>query len=48
MLEQVLRKVPDDPAGLLRAKFQHQFRQRQQELRRGGDFDDTKQAEQRW
>ena len=48
MLEQVLRKVPDDPSGLLRAKFQNQFRKRQQELRRGGDFDETKQAEQRW
>ncbi len=48
MLETLLRKVPDDPSGLLRAKFQQKYRQRQQELRRGGRFDETKKAEQRW
>jgi Ca-activated chloride channel family protein len=47
-LDTILRKVPDDPAGLLRAKFQHQYRERQQQLRQGSDFDETKKAEQRW
>ncbi|WP_054112684.1 vWA domain-containing protein [Marinagarivorans algicola] len=48
MLETLLRKVPDDPSGLLRAKFQQKYRQRQQELRRGGRFDETQKAEKRW
>lgn len=47
-LETFLRKVPDDPSGLLRAKFQQQYRQRQQELRSGGSFNDTQKAEKRW
>ena len=47
-LETLLRKVPDDPSGLLRAKFQQQYRQRQQELRQGGRFDETQKAQQRW
>lgn len=33
-LEQLLRSVPDDPGGLLRAKFQHQARQRASQPRR--------------
>ena len=33
-LEQLLRSVPDDPGGLLRAKFQHQARQRANQPRR--------------
>ncbi|MDZ7922903.1 MAG: VWA domain-containing protein [Marinagarivorans sp.] len=45
-LEQALRKVPDDPAGLLREKFRYQYRERQQSL--GGGYDQTGQAEQRW
>lgn len=45
-LEAALRKVPDDPSGLLRAKFNYEYRKRQQELRRG--FNETQQAEQRW
>ena len=45
-LEAALRKVPDDPSGLLRAKFNYEYRKRQQELRRG--FNETEQAEQRW
>ncbi|GAA6168630.1 VWA domain-containing protein [Sessilibacter corallicola] len=34
-LEQWLKQVPDDPAGLLRRKFQHEYRQRRQEYRSG-------------
>ena len=33
-LEQLLRSVPDDPGGLLRAKFEHQARQRANQPRR--------------
>ena len=46
-LEQALRKVPDDPAGLLREKFRYQYRERQQSLR-GGNYDQSERAEQRW
>ncbi|MBC6904804.1 VWA domain-containing protein [Saccharophagus sp. K07] len=45
MLEQWLRKVPDDPSGLLRNKFKYQYMQRRQSLR--GGFTDNE-AEQRW
>ncbi|GMG88317.1 VWA domain-containing protein [Biformimicrobium ophioploci] len=34
-LEQWLREVPDDPSGLLRAKFKYESRKRRQELRTG-------------
>ncbi|BFM06958.1 VWA domain-containing protein [Halioxenophilus aromaticivorans] len=34
-LEQWLKQIPDDPSGLLRRKFQHQYRQRRQEYRTG-------------
>ncbi|WP_317928684.1 vWA domain-containing protein [Halioxenophilus sp. WMMB6] len=34
-LEQWLKQIPDDPSGLLRRKFQHQYRQRRQEYRAG-------------
>ena len=37
-LEQWLRRVPDDPGGLLRKKFEYQTRQRQQ--RGEGKFTD--------
>ena len=33
-LEQWLRRVPDDPGGLLREKFRYQSRQRELEQRR--------------
>ena len=34
-LEQWLKQIPDDPSGLLKRKFQHQYRQRRQEYRTG-------------
>ncbi len=47
MLEQMLRKIPDDPSGLLRNKFRYQYLQRKQTLQYqspvAGD-----QAENRW
>ena len=46
-LEQALRKVSDDPAGLLRNKFKYQYRQRQQEIRQG-TYGQSERAEQRW
>lgn len=46
-LEQALRKVSDDPAGLLRNKFNYQYRQRQQKINRGAQ-NPTQRAEQRW
>ena len=33
-LEQALRRVPDDPGGLLRRKFQLEYQQRQRENQR--------------
>ena len=42
-MEQWLRRVPDDPGGLLRRKFQHDTNQR---LRRGED--QSRQAERIW
>ncbi len=45
MLEQWLRKVPDDPGGLMRNKFKYQYMQRRQNLRDGYT---NNQAEQRW
>lgn len=46
-LEQWLRQVPDDPAGLLRNKFRHQYQQRTQERieQKINPFNDN---EQRW
>jgi len=40
-MEQWLRRIPDDPGGLLRRKFQYQYRQRQ--LNREVDRNDTEQ-----
>ena len=34
-LNQWLRKVPDDPSGLMRNKFKHQYQQRLKEFRAG-------------
>ena len=42
-MEQWLRRVPDDPGGLLKRKFQHETNQR---LRRG-EYQDKK-SEQVW
>lgn len=47
MLEQWLRKVPDDPSGLMRNKFKYQYLQRRQSLRDQGGYSHN-QAEQRW
>ncbi|MCR6651214.1 MAG: tetratricopeptide repeat protein [Cellvibrionaceae bacterium] len=46
MLEQWLRKVPDDPGGLMRNKFKYQYMQRRQNLR--DNSSSNNQAEQRW
>lgn len=47
MLEQMLRKVPDDPSGLLRNKFRYQYLQRKQTLQQQSPFSDND-AEKRW
>jgi Ca-activated chloride channel family protein len=41
-----LRKVPDDPSGLMRNKFRYQYMQRRQSLRDGNHSNNE--AEQRW
>jgi Ca-activated chloride channel homolog len=47
-LEQWLRRVPDDPGGLLRNKFKHQYLQNRQK-RADGEFEAPKNnADQRW
>lgn len=46
MLEQWLRKVPDDPSGLMRNKFKYQYMQRRQSLR-DGTYSNNE-AEERW
>lgn len=46
MLEQWLRKVPDDPSGLMRNKFRYQHLQRRQSLRNGNHS--NPEAERRW
>ena len=38
-MEQWLRRVPDDPSGLLREKFRYESRKRQQEPERGNDVE---------
>jgi Ca-activated chloride channel homolog len=45
-LDSLLRRVPDDPAGLLRNKFKRQAQERQQSLGRGGLYE--QQATDRW
>ncbi len=47
ILEQMLRKVPDDPSGLLRNKFRYQYLQRKQTLQQQSPFSDND-AEKRW
>lgn len=47
MLEQWLRKVPDDPSGLLRNKFRYEHMQRQRRLDSPSAYADD-QAQQRW
>lgn len=47
MLEQWLRKVPDDPSGLMRNKFKYQHMQRQRQLSPPSPYSDN-QAAQRW
>lgn len=47
MLEQWLRKVPDDPSGLLRNKFKYEYMQRQRQLNNPSPYSNN-QAEQRW
>ena len=45
-LEEWLRRVPDDPAGLLRNKLEYQYRLRQEQLKRG--LISPSEKEQRW
>lgn len=47
MLEQMLRKVPDDPSGLLRKKFQYQSNQRKRSVENNLPFTNN-QAKNRW
>ncbi len=47
MLEQMLRKIPDDPSGLLRNKFRYQYLQRKQTLQYQSPLSGD-QAENRW
>lgn len=47
LLEQMLRRVPDDPSGLLRNKFRHEHQQRQLEIRHQRPFS-NEHNEQRW
>ena len=34
-LKQWIRKIPDDPSGLLRRKFEYEFQKRRQQYQRG-------------
>ncbi len=47
-LEQWLRQVPDDPGGLLRNKFKHQYRQRRLEYQNGSWQPPENDAHKRW
>jgi hypothetical protein len=49
-LDQWLRKVPDDPSGLLRNKFNYQYRERQRSALQQNNMrtPDGKSQEQRW
>lgn len=47
MLEQMLRRVPDDPGGLLRNKFEYERMQRQRSMHHQGPFSNN-QAKKRW
>ena len=47
-MEQWLRQVPDDPSGLIRRKFEHQYHQRKEQYRAGTWKPPENQANQRW
>ncbi|WP_045825783.1 VWA domain-containing protein [Teredinibacter turnerae] len=48
-LEQWLRKVPDDPSGLMRNKFNYEYRARKREMRENGwRQPDGSHADERW
>lgn len=47
-MEQWLRKIPDDPSGLMRKKFEHQYRQRRQEYQQGTWQPPANEANNRW
>lgn len=47
-MEQWLRKVPDDPSGLMRKKFQHQYNQRRLQYQKGTWEPPENNALERW
>ncbi len=47
-MEQWLRKIPDDPSGLMRKKFEHQYRQRRMEYQQGTWQPPENEANKRW
>lgn len=47
-MEQWLRQIPDDPSGLMRKKFEYQYRQRLLESQRGYWQPPDNQASERW
>lgn len=47
-MEQWLRKIPDDPSGLMRKKFEHQYRQRRLEYKQGTWQPPANEANKRW
>ncbi|NIB44566.1 VWA domain-containing protein [Pseudomaricurvus alkylphenolicus] len=47
-MEQWLRKIPDDPSGLMREKFKHQYRQRRKEYQQGTWQPPENEANKRW
>ncbi|MYM61850.1 VWA domain-containing protein [Pseudomaricurvus sp. HS19] len=47
-MEQMLRRIPDDPSGLLRNKFEYQYRQRRQAYQQGTWEPPENNAAQRW
>ncbi len=47
-MEQWLRRVPDDPGGLLRNKFQYEYYKRNQEIMNGDWTPPENGAENRW
>lgn len=47
-LEQWLRRIPDDPSGLMRRKFDYQYDQRRKEFRQGNWHPPQNEANKRW
>lgn len=47
-MEQWLRKIPDDPSGLIRKKFEYQYRQRRQQYQQGTWQPPENDANNRW